>query len=198
MDINEVISVIINDLEGLDANRHYNERYLHHLFSHMVQEEYPISFTSGYGLHPEWATVIKDVRPGGWYKKQEDEYCPMNKEGSAGFIDFAVGEAGNPEYAIEFKMARKLDQEGVIFDYMKLMDGRNHFQKAISLVVYYGHKTHSSLCEVAALNNCLETAQKRLGKDFRNRHHQFHVVEIIDGKIIRHLVSSNDLYFENK
>ena len=198
MNINDIISAIIKNLEGLDENRHFNERYLHHMFSHMIQEDVPISFDSSYGLHPEWATVIKEVRPGGWYKRIDDDYWPVDYEASAGFIDFAYGNSENPEYAIEFKMDKKLNRKGVTFDYMKLLDSRNHFQKAISLVVYYGHKKHSTNCEAIKLDECLSTAQERLGGNFCNRPHQFHVVEIIDKKIVRHLVSSDNLHFENK
>ena len=198
MDINVEILAIINQLEELDSSCHLNERYIHHLFSHRIQNEYPMSFSSDNKLHPEWATCIKDKRSGGRYKHSTDGYWPVDQEGSPGFIDFAIGDSEAPDYAIEFKMAKKLDTEGVTFDYMKLMDSRNHFKTAISLVVYYGHKTHSTLCEPEALENCLETAQKRLKNNYSNRPHGFHVVEIIDSKIVHHLVCTDNHFFENK
>lgn len=198
MDINHVISALIKALEGLDSNLHLNERYPHHLFSHMVQKVYPVSVQNTYGLHPEWATAINGKRHGGRYKRVGYEYWPTSSGGSAGFIDFAIGDAENPECAIEFKMAKKLDKEGVIFDYMKLMDGRNSFSNAISVVVYYGHKIHSPLCDPEVLYNCLSEAKKRLCKDFIDRPHQFHVVEVINGKFYCHLLCEKGLVFVNQ
>ena len=121
----------------------FNERYLHHEFSHRYQRLYPASnplmpgsFNKGPEaddacLHPEWPTRkpggTKGRTGGAVYRGVEPD-----KKGSAGHIDFAVGPYRQPWLAIEFKLAIGWVSEGVGFDLVKLMDPRNRFEKAMS------------------------------------------------------------------
>jgi len=109
-------------------------------------------------------------------------YYPALNYGFAGYIDFAIGKSENPDYAIEFKMANKLDVEGLIFDYMKLMDQRNPINKSISVAIYYGHTSHSRQCECAVLNKYILEAKNRLRDLFVNRPHYFYFMEIVKGQ----------------
>lgn len=203
MEKQNVISVIRELIEehiqSIDRNVHLNERYLHHYFSHIIQKEYPITFDTNSKLHPEWATCIEGIRnDGGRYKyqindKDKKEYTAPETGGSTGFIDFALGDYNNPDYGIEFKMSMQCNKEGLIFDYMKLLDRRNKIQKAISVAVYYGHASHSRFCEINELEKCLNEARKRLGNQIDNlRYHWFVVLEIIDNTIANRFESEGD------
>ena len=198
MNIEKIIEQLINDLRTIKEPNsiHWNERYLHHKFSHLVQKEsdYEINITDAKSLfHPEWATSIKGIRDeGGFYTRSENGYEPRpsrkaskedSKGGSPGFIDFAIGDFNNPDYAVEFKMAKNMDAKGFVFDYMKLLDNRNKFKKeVISLSVVLGRKTE---LKVKDLNDNLEDAKAKLGK-YLSKHDDrkvlFCVIQIDEGK----------------
>lgn len=195
MEIEQHILKLIENLRHVDNNAHLNERYLHHLFSRQIQNDYPIELNCESQLHPEWATSIKGKREGGLYKKIGNSYEIVETDGSSGFIDFAIGNAEKPECAIEFKMSTHFNKEGLIYDYMKLLDGRNHFDKAISIAVYYGHSSHSSMCEADVLNDCFNMAVSRLKGVFSGRPYRFFLVEVIDGKIAKRFECSSNRRF---
>lgn len=195
MEIDEHILKLIENLRHIDRNAHLNERYIHHLFSRQIQKDYPIELNCESQLHPEWATSIKGKREGGLYKKKGNSYEIVESDGSPGFIDFAIGNAENPNYAIEFKMSTKFNREGLIYDYMKLLDGRNKIRRAISLAVYYGHSTHSRICNADVLNKCFDNAIERLKNNFTDRPYRFFLVEIIDGKIAKRFECSSNRRF---
>ena len=195
MDINLIINLTIDQLVGMDSTNHYNERYLHHYFSKLIQDYCPISFSSDVGLHPEWATFIKNEREYARYLFNGQHYIPAEENGSAGFIDFAIGKAERPDYAIEFKLSRKFNKEGIIFDYMKLFDKRSPFSEVFSVIVYYGHKSKSKLCNADIWDKWIKEAQDRLSDLFVLRPYHFHVIEIINGRIVKHLYSSDTLIF---
>ena len=184
MNVEDCILSLINDLKEIDGSFHLNERYLHHLFSSRINEDYPVSLNKSSLLHPEWATHIEGVtnRKGGLYLRNKHDKRRYDKtnNGSSGFIDFAIGNVDYPEYAVEFKMFRSFNQEGLIFDYMKLLDLENNIQNAISLAVYYGHSKYSKNCEEKDLNFYLKTAKIRLGQHFNNkRKHHFFFLEVV-------------------
>lgn len=195
MSVEQHILQLINQLQQVSSSIHLNERYLHHLFSYQIQQEYPVSLDNDSLLHPEWATYIKGERPGGQYQKHGNRYLISNSSGSSGFIDFAIGNAKEPDYAIEFKMSRSFNREGLIYDYMKLLDRRNPFHKALSIAVYYGHSSHSRLCETGILNDCLGEVVRRLNGNFSEREHSFYFLEIINTEQARCLECSNCLEF---
>ena len=184
LDIDIIIKELIEEVKSINPDNHLNERYLHHLFSHIVQNRvYSVSFSDREGLHPEWATYIKGVRNGGryYYNKTQKEYHVCSGDRGAGFIDFTLGNSEKPDYAIEFKMSRQFKAEGAIFDFMKLLDSRNKIAKmSIALLVYYGHKTHSGFFDKEIFkNDCLLEAVKRLkGNYASNRLFHFVFIEI--------------------
>ena len=195
MEIERHILILIENLRHIDSTTHLNERYLHHLFSRQIQNDYPIELNCESQLHPEWATSIKDKRKGGIYKKVGNSYEIVESDGSPGFIDFAIGNAENPDCAIEFKMSTHFNKEGLIYDYMKLLDGRNHFDRALSVAVYYGHSSHSKLCEAKELNTCLRKAIDRLKGVESDRPFKLFFLEIIDGRVVKRLECSNNREF---
>lgn len=198
MNIEKIIEQLIMDLRTIKKPNsiHWNERYLHHKFSHLVQKEsdYEIDITDAKSLfHPEWATSIKGIRDeGGFYTRSENGYEPRpsrkasqddSKGGSPGFIDFAIGDFNNPDYAVEFKMAKNMDAKGFVFDYMKLLDNRNKFKKEVfSLSVVLGRKTE---LKVKDLNDNLEAAKAKLGKFLSKQDDRkvlFYVIQIKEGE----------------
>ena len=197
MCVEQIILELIDELQLIDPRVHLNERYLHHKFSFKVQKCMPLTYDSNSRLHPEWATYIKgiDIRNGGLYYKEGNQYKADKLKGSSGFIDFAIGNADNPDYGIEFKMSTQLNKEGLIYDYMKLLDGRNNIEGGISLAVYYGHSSHSSQCEKSVLEECLLEAKARLGESFKARPHWFILLEVIDGAIANRFDCVNNMHF---
>jgi hypothetical protein len=119
----EHIKKILVDICKADLSRWGNERYLHHYFSQQVQRFYPVDFANP-KLHPEWTTR-------GSYN---------DKENNTGNFDFAV-EYGNCDdkanlIAVEFKLFEGWNGDGVVWDYVKLLDKRNADIKcAISLCI---------------------------------------------------------------
>lgn len=88
-----------------------------------------------------------------------------------------------PDYAVEFKMAKGMDAKGFEFDYMKLLDRRNHFKKAISLSVVFGRKT---LIKPELLNANLNAAIKKLGHYYdKEKPYRFIVIQFIKGNNYR-------------
>ena len=119
-----------------------NERYLHHFFSHRIQCVDPnpqdlLNSATLLRLHPEWPTYKEATGNAfGTYRKIDGMYLPMDAWRKGGFIDFALGSYGTPEIAVEFKLFDNgWNVEGVTFDYMKLLDGRNPFKAVVSAVV---------------------------------------------------------------
>ncbi len=83
-----------------------NERYLHHFFSHLLQEKDKSLNLFGnkkeISLHPEWPTYKKQTKlTFGRYKNENGIYI-SDANGTAGFIDFAVGDYKKPDIGIEF------------------------------------------------------------------------------------------------
>ena len=197
MNVEKIIKQLIRDLRTIkDPNSiHWNERYLHHKFSYLVQKEsgFEINVTDAPSkFHPEWATSIKDKRDGGFYARNDNGYEPRDKRkdskddskgGNPGFIDFAIGDFDKPDYAVEFKMAKYMDATGFAFDYMKLLDKRNKFKEIISLSVVLGRKTK---LEKNDLDKNLEDATKELGEYLSKpvgRKVLFYVIQINEGDV---------------
>ncbi|MBP5397296.1 MAG: hypothetical protein J6Y32_01485 [Bacteroidales bacterium] len=184
MDIEQHILNLINEIGDIDSTTHLNERYLHHLFSHRIQQDYPLSLDYHSKLPPEWATNVYRNKNRGLYQRVNGHYQVAGPEGSSGFIDFAIGHADEPDVAIEFKMSTHFNKEGIIYDYMKLLDARNHIRKAISVVVYYGHSSHSKNCKTEELNKCMKEAKQRLGTYLEQKRAQWFIfMEIINGGV---------------
>ena len=127
----------------------FNERYLHHEFSHRYQTLFPASNQlisdialkgpedSESALHPEWPTK-KEVKvenriDGGKYSGHKP--VKTSEAGTAGHIDFAVGPYRQPWLAIEFKLTLGWSGKAVGFDLVKLLDRRNRFERVVSFNV---------------------------------------------------------------
>jgi len=67
MEIIEAMHKTLDLVSSIDSSNHFNERYIHHCFSRLIQEDTPVPFSTDVGLHPEWATYIKNDRPFGRY-----------------------------------------------------------------------------------------------------------------------------------
>ena len=72
-----------------------------------------------------------------------------------------------------------MDSKGFEFDYMKLLDVRNHFKKAISLSVVFGRKTP---IKPELLNDNFKAAKGKLGQNYaKGKPYRFIVIQLIKG-----------------
>lgn len=199
MEVKTIIDQMISEIKDFKVldTIHWNERYLHHRFSKLIQnnELYEIKLNNKENkLHPEWATSIKDIRSGGLYAEKNDSYelrksYKENKKdrngGNPGFIDFAIGDFNAPDYAIEFKMAKYMDEKRFVFDYMKLLDNRNKFKNVVSLSIVHGRKT--KLTDKKLNDNLKEAKEKLKEKEYlskiQDRKVQFYVIQIIEAEL---------------
>lgn len=184
-EVREILFLAINEIRKLRMGQHFNERYLHHFFSREVQKIIPITYSSDTQFHPEWATFsLHNRNQGAKYKKTERGYKIDENTGSSGYIDFAIGDVKLPYIAIEFKMSETLDKHGIIYDYIKLLDKKNPFQTAVSLVVYYGLKRKSTAITTDNLNKLFESAINELRPDRFDSERDFHlfVLEVNEAK----------------
>jgi len=181
----DVLKVIANIAQSI---RHHglmlNERYLHHFFSHQLQDKYGLlDLTRDSGaitLHPEWPTY--KTQTGllyGRYKKENGEYRP-NLNGKAGFIDFAIGDYEKPDIGIEFQLKYGWAHEEIVYDFLKLLDGKNPFTTSISFNVIFrqtrlargGHPR--SLEE--HMNDAIGEAKNRLGDGGCDDSRELHLI----------------------
>ena len=114
-----------------------NERYLHHVFSHALQQAGPpddvnlLDYrgpTPGIMLHPEWPTYKEStglLTGGRYFRNEQKKFMPIEDGRKGGFIDFAIGDYQSPEIGVEFMLKPSWSNEETIFDYMKLLDSRN-------------------------------------------------------------------------
>jgi hypothetical protein len=146
-----------------------NERYLHHFFSHFLQKKHDLLNLAGdkrVTLHPEWPTFNKQTRLlYGRYKKENGKYKP-NPNGTAGFIDFAIGNYYEPNIGIEFTLKYEWSHEEITYDFLKLLDKRNPFKISISFNVIFRHlrlvKDRSLRNLEERMNEAFRDAVKRL------------------------------------
>ena len=170
-----------------------NERYLHHFFSHRIQcaEPSPMPLldpATPLRFHPEWPTYKEATKIAcGTYQMTCGMYLPVDAGRKGGFIDFALGPYLAPEVAVEFKLFNNgWDAEGVTFDYMKLLDGRNPFKAVVSVVVILRPKRVTVAGWRDALDRAINTAyaeaMRRLGSGpfspVADRHQRFIVTEL--------------------
>ena len=202
MNVEEIIKQLINELIGISKSKsiHWNERYLHHRFSYLIQSktDYKVHLSNeGSTFHPEWATAIKknddndgnQFKEGGVYALGEDGFYEPRENfdsGHAAWIDFALGDYMNPNYAVEFKMAEGMNTKGFAFDYMKLLDNRNTIKKVISLSVVYNRKMPLDKCNnktnANPLQKSLEAVVSKLKVDENNKECCFYVIQIYKGR----------------
>ena len=161
-----------------------NERYLHHFFSHLLQEKYDLLCLTGDNaaaiLHPEWPTYKKQTGlVYGRYRRENGKYQP-NANGTAGFIDFAIGDYNKPDIGIEFSLKYGWSNEEIIYDFLKLLDKKNPFNASISFniilrqrrLVKGGYLRHLK----KHMNDAYREAVNRLNKDVCDNSREFYLI----------------------
>lgn len=116
--------------------RMLNERYLHHLFSHRLQDALGLLNLTKEGdtilLHPEWPTSKKATGIAcGRYRRNEDGRYVIHTDGRAGFLDFAIGGYDAPRIGIELYFGYRWVPERIVFDILKLLDRKNPFGEIV-------------------------------------------------------------------
>lgn len=160
--LDEILRELLQELKGQE-NIDVNERYIHHYFSCRLQHtRYPIKFNEPCELHPEWATARLGTLRNAKYSKKNKAY-KIDDSGSSGFIDLAIGSVEKPFVGIEFKTSKSYYPEGVIYDYMKLLDKNVNIDSAVAIDIYYGRKSKLTSEE---LNDNIQEAQSRLGERY--------------------------------
>lgn len=170
----DVLSVVNSIL--LDMPYHgliLNERYLHHGFSHRLQCARPnlmdlLGPTTQVRLHPEWPTYKEATGiDRGKYRNVDGRYLPVDTGKKGGFIDFALGPYLAPEIAVEFKFLFGWQAEPLVFDYIKLLDGRNPFTAVVQVAVLMrpnGLAAAGRKDDIhGAINSAYQEAVRRLG-----------------------------------
>lgn len=168
-----------------------NERYLHHVFSHALQQAVSPDDSNlldyrgplpGITLHPEWPTCKKatGLLNGGCYARPDKKtFIPIQDGRKGGFIDFALGAYSCPEIGVEFMLKGSWSTEETVFDFMKLLDTRN---SSFRHVVYLGIilradrlPPHAEEYRVRA-DRALGEAARRLGAFFRDDGRRMYLV----------------------
>lgn len=140
----EVVKVVLEFAQSLrNSDLMLNERYLHHFFTHRLQTMQNLLNLTGdrdtITLHPEWPTYkIQTKLRFGQYRRRNRRYHP-DENGTAGFIDFAIGSYYRPDIGIEFTLKFGWSQEEIVYDFLKLLDPKNPFKTAISFNVILRH-----------------------------------------------------------
>ena len=117
----DVLGVILEIVQSIQYNgKRFNERYLHHYFSHLLQEKYHLlNLTENIWeitFHPEWPTYKQQTGLNfGRYKRKNNKYQPA-PSGTAGFIDFAIGNYDSPDIGIEFSLKYGWSKEEIVFE----------------------------------------------------------------------------------
>jgi hypothetical protein len=174
--MNEIIKtleILINS--GIEPTKVQNERYLHHYLSNILQKKHKIVYEKLFEsrLHPEWPTYKEQTKLNyGRYKfiKDKKEYSILVNNGTAGFIDFAIGDYNKPEIGIELTSKFGWNNEEIIYDFMKLLDRRNPFKKVLSFNIIYRENMLVKGKNLINLENKIDQTigivKKRLGSYF--------------------------------
>jgi hypothetical protein len=134
----EVLEVVFDIANSVKNNGlMLNERYLHHFFSGLLHDRHNwLDLTKDRTeivLHPEWPTYKKQTGLlFSRYKRKNRKYLP-DINGTAGFIDFAIGDYYRPDIGVELTLKFGWADEEIIYDFLKLLDNRNPFKTSISL-----------------------------------------------------------------
>ena len=138
LETKDVLKIILEIAQSIKySGLMLNERYLHHSFSHLLQEKYNLLNLTGdcraITLHPEWPTYKEQTGlTFGRYRRVNGIYEP-DANGTAGFIDFAIGDYNKPDIGIEFSLRYDgWPHEEIVFDFLKLLDSNNPFKASIS------------------------------------------------------------------
>jgi hypothetical protein len=197
MDSKEIVKIIKKITETIKHNNSMlNERYLHHMFTSLLQKKQDLLNLTSLTLedtilHPEWPTNKKQSEINfGKYKKEYKKYIP-HESGTAGFIDFALGNYNKPEIGIEFTLKYGWSKEEITYDFVKLLDKKNPFHTSISynLIIRKKQlvKNKRLLNLEKAMNDAYLEAKKRLDKNICDDNRNiFFIISEIDKKNMRH------------
>lgn len=188
--LNDVLTILGEIATSIQYNGFIlNERYLHHYFSHQIQEKYSImnllEQKTILKLHPEWPTYKETTQISyGRYKKKEKCYQP-DPNGTAGFIDFAIGDYNKPTIGIEFSLKYSWANEEIVYDFLKMLDSKNPFFASISWNIIFRKNGLARRGDLSNLETHMDDAYKeaidRLGKnvcEFSTRKIYFMIIEI--------------------
>jgi hypothetical protein len=166
-----VLEVIVNIAQSMKfKDLMLNERYLHHYFSHILQERYNLldltKAPDSIILHPEWPTYksTTNLEYGRYTGKMPTE------DGTHGSIDFAIGEYKKPNIGIEFKLVYSWKPEDIVFDFLKMLDERNPFDAVFSfnVILRKNGLTRSTTKSYQKLVNKMNDAYKEAVRRLNN------------------------------
>ncbi len=197
MNSKDILNIIIEIAETIKyKDSMLNERYLHHMFTSLLQKKQNLlnltSLTSEDTiLHPEWPTYKKQSKIRcGRYKKENNKYI-LHESGTAGFVDFALGNYNEPEIGIEFTFKSSWSKEEITYDFVKLLDKNNPFRISISFNIIFRKNqlvNNNWLLNLKkAMNNSYLEAMNRLENNIcDNNRSIFFIISEIDKTNERH------------
>jgi hypothetical protein len=173
----------------------FNERYLHHYISYRLQESIAlIDITSQKDIiiHPEWPTFKKSTNlQFGKYRKANNKYVP-DSNGTAGFIDLAIGNYNNPLIGIEFSLKSGWSNEEIVYDFVKLMDSKNPFHLGVSQNIILRENELASKKGLENLEshiqNTISLAKERLNGEYDRNRILFFIISEISKRERRHWI----------
>lgn len=180
-----VLKIILKIAESIKySGLMLNERYLHHFFSHLLQEKFDLLNLTGSKkeimLHPEWPTYKKQTKLKYGRYKREDKILIPNENGTAGFIDFAIGDYNKPDIGIEFSLRYGWSSEEIISDFLKLIDKKNPFKISMSLNIIFRQKGLVKGGYLRDLENHMNSAYtkavKRLNKNICSNSRELYLI----------------------
>lgn len=200
-----------------------NERYLHHLLTHQLQQGgCSILPCEGkpHRLYPEWPTwkqgsikhrrykcfQAKDQVNGetrkGFNPIPKDEIQENTDLGSAGFFDFCLGGSyENPRIGVELILKQGWSAEEFTFDFLKILDSALPFEFGLAYGVILRpnglpkNKAREDVLE--AMHKAVQMAVARLSSDVtRSRTYQLVVVEVAPEAIRRWVCTSAEGLFQ--
>jgi len=179
LSVTDVLRVIVEIAERVRYRSIYNERYLHHFFTRLLQERHGLLCNiledTVLNLHPEWPTYKKytQIKYGQYRTVKETRgrgerkiLKPVENSCLGGKIDFTIGRYERPIIGVEFTLSYGWSGKDVEGDLVKLLDSRNPFDASISFNLVFREKGLSKggwLTKFEnAMNERLEIAVKRL------------------------------------
>jgi hypothetical protein len=174
--MDELLTIALNATADV-LRKHYrgpmmNERYVHHFLSHRMQQLaggpiLDLLVDGDLSIHPEWPTFKQSTHLSyGRYRRVEGLYQPV-ADGTAGFIDFALGDYAAPRIAIEVSLKNGWSREEIAYDFVKLMDRRNPFTDVISCNILHRPngvaRGGDRLALLEAMRSAYREATARLG-----------------------------------
>lgn len=136
--IKEILAIIYELAHTIKYLQYINESYLHHSFSHLLQNKFDLMNLSkdreSVKLHPEWSTYRDDSNMVFKYRRYSwNNGCLIpDHNGSEGHIDFTIGNYEEPYLGIEFKWAYGWDKKRFASDFLKCLDRKLPFGCTIS------------------------------------------------------------------